>query len=1462
MAMGINTNIPSLNAQRNLTKSQDGLTTSLQRLSSGLRINSAKDDAAGLAISDRMTSQINGLTQASRNANDGISLTQTAEGALQESTNILQRIRELAVQSSNATNSSSDRLSLQSEVNQLVSELDRIADTTSFNGIKLLDGSFQSEQFQVGANAGETIDVSVSKATSDSLGIAKTNTENDIRGIEVATSRNAVDVTSTASGATATGASISAAAAKEISDQTVTVNDSAGAAIGSVDINSTTGTPKDAAAIAAALDAIDGVTATADNSVAFDIGASFLTDIEDGDVITFDISTGDTDHAATTQSASVDLTYNAASFATDFGAAMNSAVSTINSANSDSDLSFDSTTNTLSSTSGTNLGIENFSVEDNASITIDNFAIDAGDDTVVELSNFASNSYGDADGLSFDLGGTTIAITGVDLTDQAAVATAIDAEITVQKGLSNIAASVAVDITTDPTKVTITSASGAEDLNITNMNVTGGDDADGLAGGGMDVTSTVGLDVSTDTLTESGNEVSAAALSSTNTFTSTPVVDGVINIDNFTMNTANDATHMTFDITTNSGTESLSVATGGPGGPDLQANLVTELGNHGFTAVADGGTGVDITIASDDAEPGAGTDTFQITNFDVIGGTADTGGGFDVTNDSIAVLDLADVSIRDTAAAAKLSTTNAAPGNLTSTESFTIDTITQNTGGDATHMQFDLTIGGTTASVNFALGADATEAGANLDAELAAHFGGEGFTFGNAAGVVTVTNGSGGDVAISQITNFEVQGGTATTGGSLTFNEDDGSSILDFDGAIGTSETVTAASGAAVNQSNASTYTDAGAGSGFTLGNFASNISDDATSFEFDFGGVANISSTIAYTGGGVIDEPATAANVAQAITDAGIADVTAIVNGNNVNVYLGENFDDTGTQEDIANFEVLGGSTTDGGGSMSVTEIANFTVGTATLQAQDGATQAANLDATAIVNSGSTGTDYTFKINGSAAITTSLGDLAGSTDEQKATAMAEAINTAAALPANSGTLAGVTAVADGTSLTITGANGAALSVSDLDVLGAVAAGGGFDVTAGKGTSVGGTDAGVGVTETLVESAVPTLATSAITASTTATSTIGFGSETVTEGGTSDSAAKVGTYSITLDPGIAIQSDIAASAGSILNAVQDSDASTTNGVAYADTTAGNFVEAQTLTLSGTGSTTVDVAANDSAKAIVSNINAVSGTSGVTASAKTTATISALSEDGVVSFDLNGTSISADVSETDLSALATSINDQTGKTGIVAKLNLDQSAIELTDNSGADINIENFNSSKANTATNNEVTMQVTGGDASAAINLSAGKEGVDADSTVIGGNIEFKSTASSFNVQSTLAGAEGGLIGGEANTLQASSLETVDSLDISTVAGATRSLDIIDGALANIDSNRADLGAIQNRFTSTISNLSVSVENISAARSRIQDTDFAAETAELTRNQILQQAGTAMLAQANQLPQGVLSLLG
>ena len=212
MASVLNTNMPSINTQRKLSKAQSALDKSLERLSSGLRINTARDDAAGLAISERMTAQVRGLTVATRNANDGVSMAQTAEGALAEMGDILQRIRELAVQSANATNSAGDRKSLNDEVNQLVAELNRFANTTEFNGLKLLNGDDPVSAFHVGANSNQTIvatttDFRTSKYGSYQIGNATATSSGATAGKGVSIS-NAVSGTAS-SNLQVTGAAVS-----------------------------------------------------------------------------------------------------------------------------------------------------------------------------------------------------------------------------------------------------------------------------------------------------------------------------------------------------------------------------------------------------------------------------------------------------------------------------------------------------------------------------------------------------------------------------------------------------------------------------------------------------------------------------------------------------------------------------------------------------------------------------------------------------------------------------------------------------------------------------------------------------------------------------------------------------------------------------------------------------------------------------------------------------------------------------------------------------------------------------------------------------------------------------------------------------------------------------------------------------------------------------------------------------
>lgn len=870
MPQVINTNFPSLNAQRNLNSSQNSLQTSLQRLSSGLRINSAKDDAAGLAISNRFTSQIKGLTQAVRNANDGISLAQTAEGALSESTNILQRVRELSIQSANSTNSSQDRLSLQSEVNQLVSELDRIANTTTFNGLKLLDGSFTAQSFQIGAEANQTINVNVSGATADTIGINKVSSENTTAGIEVATSGFSVATSTTAFNTSNADATATAAIGALVGDQAITVTGPGG----TTNLNFTAAdSNRDASDIATALNNINGVRATAEANSASFTATSPPTLAQDGDEVVFNLVTGDGD-----QSEAVRFTVDAASYTADFNTNVSNAVAAINISNGDTDLTFNSTTQAITSAKGTNIGIEGFDTVDNSSAV---------------LNNFVNDTSNDGTGFTFSVDGNAVSVVTSLAGTQLAIGTAVASAITTQLG----------------------------------------------AGGA----------------------------------------------------------------------------------------------NIGVSASVDGS-------------------------------------------------------------------------------------------------------------------------------------------------------------------------------GNVTVNR-------------------------------------------------------------------------------------------------------TGAVNG---------------TQPlSITALAVSGGTTGDGG-----------------------------LDVT---------------------------------------------------PSNVGTLV----------------------------------------------------AGAGATVTLAEGGVVAATITAVAA---VTDTITFEGLTVTEtgGAGNEAAVKIGSVTVLMeDAGINIQSDEVL-ATSIVNSAAGTNATLTAGSALSSASSGNFVAAQTLTITGDAAASVNLSADSTASDIAASINKVSDSTGVSAAARTTATLSNLDTDGIVSLTLNGSTVSASVTQSDLSALATAINDKSGATGVSASISNDNGSIVLEHSTGDDIDIENFTHSVANVATSTTTQLRVTGGEGTF-VTLEDGTA-IDKDSTVVGGNVEFQSNGS-FTVASSISASDGGMFTGSANDTNASSLQTVNNIDISTKAGANSAIDITDGALAKVDSIRADLGAIQNRFSSTISNLNTAVENFSAARSRIQDTDFAAETANLTRSQVLQQAGVAMLAQANSLPQLVLSLL-
>lgn len=328
MAMVINTNVLSLMTQRSLTTTQSSLATSMERLSTGLRINSAKDDAAGLGITDRMTSQIRGLDQAIRNAGDAVSLSQTAEGAMAESSNILQRMRELAIQSANDSNSAADRANLQKEVNQLQQELDRIVSTTTFNGKKLLDGSFAAAQFQVGANAAETISVTIGNVSSSAIGNNTTDSYSAAGSINEAV----------------------AAAINNVAAQTLTINGAYGTGTVSVSANATAKT------IASAVNnqtEDSGVTATAVSYAKLD---------------TLGVNPSDTVSFTLTGSASA--TVSAAITSTDFSNLADAINDVSGQTGITATLSDDGSSITLKSASGEDIAVSNFDTGD-ATTTLD-----------------------------------------------------------------------------------------------------------------------------------------------------------------------------------------------------------------------------------------------------------------------------------------------------------------------------------------------------------------------------------------------------------------------------------------------------------------------------------------------------------------------------------------------------------------------------------------------------------------------------------------------------------------------------------------------------------------------------------------------------------------------------------------------------------------------------------------------------------------------------------------------------------------------------------------------------------------------------------------------------------------------------------------------------------------------------------------------------------------------------------
>ena len=550
-----------------------------------------------------------------------------------------------------------------------------------------------------------------------------------------------------------------------------------------------------------------------------------------------------------------------------------------------------------------------------------------------------------------------------------------------------------------------------------------------------------------------------------------------------------------------------------------------------------------------------------------------------------------------------------------------------------------------------------------------------------------------------------------------------------------------------------------------------------------------------------------------------------------------------TGDADTLAAAATLTNATQDAvkaSGSMSIVLDSGYTIESSIVSGDTGVFTDAQMNAGGVVTAPAT--TQTLQINGVSLTGLDL------TDED---AIATAINANATLRT-----ADVVAKSNGTSVSITNNTGADIKV-------------GLVGTAGTN--------GAAITATGLTG--------------TATATLTYDSTDVTN----DEVAFAGTVEVALAQGYTISSSLTdgvLSSGAINTAVETTKAG------YTNTALGNAVGEQTLTIVGPeGSSSADVAENSTANGIATAVNAVSSKTGVTAEARTTATLFGLSNDGTVGFTLQGTNetainISATVTTGDLSSLATAINNEAGRTGITATLAGSNTRIDLTQSAGYDIKVGDFTHTAAVPAhdqstalttgtgslvnaagtvqsmkilgnekvlVNGEVNQNLT--DATATTLFDGGSKGAY-DSAVVGGEVSFSSIGQ-FNVTSNIdaTDAGGSIFSVDTGAANVSVLDSIDEVDITTVAGSAAAIKSIDGALGQIDSMRGDLGAVQNRFESTIANLANVSENLSAARSRILDADIAQETSAMTKNNILQQAGVSILAQANQAPQLALSLL-
>ena len=1569
MPFYVNTNIASLTAQMNLTNTQNSLATSLQRLSSGLRINSAKDDAAGLAISQRMSALIGGLNQAQRNANDGISLAQTAEGALGTIGTNLQTLLTLAVQSSNSTNTSIDRAAIQTQAAQIIAQIDQTAATTQFNGANLLDGSFQNMAFQIGADVGQTTSISINSARASNLGstqsasltaynngTALSQGDLTINGTTVGPSLATYDNASYANNADSAIAKV--AAINAVTSQTgvtamVNTNiaaggaQTAGASTGTLTINgvqtatiSTSGSASaDRLAVVNAINAISGKTGV----TAVDTGLA-ATGIQlqaaDGRNITYSFNGGLTGATTglthitggTMQSAASALLLNgvngvsavtasnalAGTTATNVlvgvTATTGTAASQINvvingvslgvytltgTANTDMGaiqnlINTSSTLAALGVTAVTNSGALNV-VSTQGSVTVKIASI-AGSTTSLSNVGMAGGATtfgyvaggpaslagvaaigggGGATTMNFSVNGVAIAITlsNVSANNVTAFINAVNTNTTLS-GLgitASLNANGGANLTDTQGTLSINNSGG---LTLSWVGLTGGS--------GTSVSVTAVNAVSTLTINNVQVNVTMSGTLSTDVAHAVSLVNANTSLAALGITATVDATTGGIDLKSTQGDiiasgttgQLLGMTSGSVGVPNSQvlgttaqnvlsgATLAAATSNDQLNFYINGvHFALSLTATSATNE----TNAIALINSQtgVTGVTAavnGTTGGIDLTSTTGSVNVYYDtVNSTGNASLGNIGITGGR-GSSTAGGAGQLTGITATAGGAGSLVNFSiagvalsLTLTGTSATDVAAaaslINASASLAALGITASVNSLNGG--LNIKDTQGGFTITNNGTGAGSLNNI-------GVAATGtAAVTVQADavDNIAISGVNIAVTLSGTLSTDVGHAVSLINANTSLQ-------TLGITATVNAN---------GGIDLTSTSGAITSSGTSN---TLGNVLLGMTQGSASApnnvFTVTVNGQAISITLTASTISVNVQHAASLINAQTASTGVAATYNATTNGLDLTSTTTSGVTASGSITAFGMGST---NSGTANSVVNLSINGTAIAVTLTGVY--STDVQHAQSLINAQTVLTGVSAsivngeinlNANTLAGVN---------VTSTASAGASVGNVGLVAATTAG-----TTGANISFSINGQALTYTLTGVQSTDLNAAASLINSFSNVTGvsatlsldgiylsslngnavtlTGGTGTATLLNLGLKSGATAVaatspvnyyGTYSLSSSSAITIGggtgiADSGMVAGSYNTQTAYATTATGSSTAFTsgDFTINGIMVGSSSANSDTASTTGNAA---SAIAKVAAINSVSSQTHVTAtvnanmvagSAQTAAassgtlTINGITTGTITTGGANATS--------DRLSVITAINAISGQTGVVAS------------DSGSAANGINL------TAADGRNIVFSYGG------TLTASSTGLSTNTSTHYGTFSL-SSASQFTVaqgtNSVDLTAEGMLAAGTYGAGKTGG--ALSNLDLSTAQNATNAITAINNAINSVNTIRANLGAIQNRFTNVITSLQNTTTNLSAANSRIMDADFAAETANLSRSQILQQAGTAMLAQANQLPSSVLSLL-